>query len=415
MNIGFLFNHDQIHQVAHSLPIAIELHRRGRVGNVVVLTGGAHLTAEVRRHLDAAGCDLPCIELSLHNGLAKTVAKVLDRVVPARKLALYRDNLDVFRRLDVLVVAEKTSTILKTRYGLNKLKLVHTRHGAGDRAIGFDAASRRFDHVLVAGTAIRERLIREAQVPEVRVTTVGYPKFDLVAKKAPRLPMQDNGRPTILYNPHLAPHLSSWYRDGRAVLDYFVSSERYNLIFAPHVMLFHRPIAVTISPFGFHFPGAIPRAAIDAPNIYIDLSSPACSDMTYTSAADIYLGDVSSQTYEFLLKPRPCIFMNSHHLDYVDDPNFTHWRAGQVIDDVGDLDAALDDAVRHPDHFTDIQRDLFASHIDLTTERSSARAAVAIETLASRDETVPLLQGVLAGQSLHNAEQHTGLATARVQ
>lgn len=29
--------------------------------------------------------------------------------------------------------------------------------------------------------------------------------------------------------------------------------------------------------------------------------------MTYTPAADIYLGDVSSQSYEFLLDPRPCL------------------------------------------------------------------------------------------------------------
>jgi hypothetical protein len=29
MRIGFLFNHDQVHQVAHSLPIALALARSG--------------------------------------------------------------------------------------------------------------------------------------------------------------------------------------------------------------------------------------------------------------------------------------------------------------------------------------------------------------------------------------------------
>jgi len=405
MRVGFLFNHDQLHQIAHSLPIAIELHRRGSIGDVVVLTGGPHLTAEVRRLLDAVGSDLPCVELGLRSGSTRRLARTLDRLVPARRLALYRDNLDVFRRLDILVVAEKTSAILKTRYGLDRLKLVHTRHGAGDRAIGFDAASRRFDHVLVAGTAIRERLIREAHVPDDQMTTVGYPKFDLIAKPRPRLPIQANGRLTVLYNPHVAPHLSSWYRDGRAVLDYFARNQSYNLIFAPHVMLFHRPIAVTVNPFGFHFPGGIPAAVRDAPNIHVDLSSPACTDMTYTLAADIYLGDVSSQTYEFLLQPRPCIFINSHGIDYQGDRNFTHWQAGRVIDDVADLGAAMDEAIRDPDGFATVQRELFASHIDLTDERSSVRAALAIEAVAAGG-TAPRQPEVIAGHNRHDGKRH---------
>ncbi len=406
MRVGFLFNHDQLHQIAHSLPIAIELHRRGRVGDVVVLTGGPHLTAEVRRHLDAAGSDLPCVELGLRSASARLLARTLDRLVPARKLALYRDNLDVFRRLDILVVAEKTSAILKTRYGLDRLKLVHTRHGAGDRAIGFDAASRRFDHVLVAGTAIRERLIGDAGVPAERISTVGYPKFDLVAQPRPRLPMQANGRPTVLYNPHVAPHLSSWYRDGRAVLDYFAKSQRYNLIFAPHVMLFHRPVAVTINPFGFHFPGGIAPAVRNAPNIHIDLSSPACTDMTYTLAADIYLGDVSSQTYEFLLRPRPCIFINSHGIDHAGDRNFTHWQAGRVIDDASGLGAALDEAICQPERYADAQRALFASHIDLTDELSSVRAALVIEAIAAPAVEVPWPRAGVTERPLHDRRRH---------
>lgn len=57
---------------------------------------------------------------------------------PVRKIDMYRDNLDLFRSLDALVVTEKTSLIIKTGYGLD-LPIVHTRHGAGDRAIGVDA------------------------------------------------------------------------------------------------------------------------------------------------------------------------------------------------------------------------------------------------------------------------------------
>ena len=72
-------------------------------------------------------------------------------MVSARKLLIYRDNLEFFRSFDLLVVTEKTSLLLKSRYHLEQLKMVHTRHGAGDRAIGFNKASAKFDHVLVAG------------------------------------------------------------------------------------------------------------------------------------------------------------------------------------------------------------------------------------------------------------------------
>lgn len=378
MRVGFLFNHDQIHQVAHGLPTALALARISG-HDVRILTGSRRLTSEVERLMESAGTTLPCDELRLRSPIRRLAALGLDRLVPARKLALYHDNLDTFRELDVLVVAEKTSTVLKTRYGLDRLRIVHTRHGAGDRAIGFDAASRRFDHILVAGETIRERLIRQAGMLPDQLSVVGYPKFDLLPAIERRLPIQANGRPTVLYNPHVAPHLSSWYRDGRAILDYFARSDRFNLIFAPHVMLFHRPLAVTIDPPSVRLPGLIPRHVRKSANIHIDLSGPACSDMTYTMAADIYLGDVSSQVYEFLLRPRPCIFFDSHDNSARDDESFAHWGAGDVVRSVAELDSALARAVACPTRYEDSQRALFAGHIDLTDEPSATRAARAID------------------------------------
>ena len=165
-------------------------------------------------------------------------------MIPARKLLLYRDNLEFFRSLDMLVVAEKTSLLLKKRYGLDKLFMIHTRHGAGDRAIGFDKASAGFDHVLCSGEKIRRRLIAEAGIDPSTISIVGYPKFDLV-RQAGRTQHFSRERPIILYNPHCSPHLSSWYKHGRQVLDHFVERDAQELIFAPHVMLFERPVSYT--------------------------------------------------------------------------------------------------------------------------------------------------------------------------
>lgn len=151
MRIGFLFNHDQIHQIAHSLPIAIALAKGGFAGEIMVATTNGQLAAEVRRlageWLDSK---IQHVELSLSPSTAR-ISRLLEHVVPASKLLVYRDNLDFFRSLDILVVAEKTSLLLRSRYRLDNLFIVHTRHGAGDRAIGFDKASARFDHVLCSG------------------------------------------------------------------------------------------------------------------------------------------------------------------------------------------------------------------------------------------------------------------------
>lgn len=376
MRIGFLFNHDQVHQVAHSLPIALALARGGLGVEIVVATTNPRLSAEVIRLGDGLiGHGITLVELGLTSSVSRLLAGTLEGLLPATKLLIYRDNLNFFRALDVLVVAEKTSLILKTRYGLDKLRIVHTRHGAGDRAIGFDKASAGFDHVLVSGRKIRDRLIDEARVDPRKISIVGYPKFDLAPPTRGLRPVLNDGRPVVVYNPHVSPHLSSWYAAGRQVLDWFVEHDEYHLIFAPHVMLFERPFVLSIDRFRLDTAGRIEARFLRAPNIQIDLGSRASTTMAYTNRADIYLGDASSQVYEFLQTPRPCVFLNSQNLDWRDDANFAHWRTGPVIEDVAELGGAL--ARTCADHATlyrPVQEALFDYSFDLTDEPSSERA-----------------------------------------
>ncbi len=387
MKIGFLFNHDQVHQVAHALPIALALAQRAPSIEVVVATTNARLTAEVVRMAGARTAELTLVELGLRRPMTRLLARGLEWALPVTKIGVYRDNLDFFAGLDALVVTEKTSLILKTRYGLG-LPIVHTRHGAGDRAIGFNRASAGFDQVLVSGPKIRERLVAEAQVDPARISTVGYAKFDLAPERPPRLPFQTNGKPTVLYNPHPSPHLSSWFRHGRAVLDHFLHDDRYNLIFAPHVMLFHRKYVVTIDRLRIDRPGLIDQRYHDAPNIHIDLGSSASTDMTYTMAADIYLGDVSSQIYEFLHRPRPCVFLDSHHASWRGNPNYAHWSAGPVITDPANLRAAIEWAQVASARYLPTQRALFDHSFDLTQEPSAMRAARAVLDFLERPEAL---------------------------
>lgn len=382
--ICFLFNHDQTHQVAHSLPIALQLIAN-KAAEVTLAVTSTALEAEIRRLSGAALGNAPLVQLETKSALSVTLVRMLDGLVPARKLLIYRDNLDFFRQFDAIVVSEKSSLILKSRYGLTDVKFIHTRHGAGDRAIGFNAESAQFDLILVSGEKIRNRLVHDAGVPAEKIQVTGYAKFDIKVA-APKPLFMDNDRPTILYNPHPSPHLSSWFEFGADILEQFYKSDRYNLIFAPHVMLFARPWTVTIDKFSIAYAKKPAQRYFDAPHMLLDLGGPACTDMTYTNAADLYLGDVSSQIYEFLYRPRPCLFLDAHDTKWQGDPNYRHWTTGPVITDASNIIAAVDAAFATQSAYLDAQRHVLADSFSVTEEAASLRGAKAI--IAYLDGTV---------------------------
>lgn len=386
-HIGFLFNHDQIHQIAHSLPVAVALCEALPCARISLAATNQLIANEVKRLLGAAAPEnLELLDLDIRSRLSRLMSKAVGRLLPAAKLLLYRDNLTYFRTLDALVVTERTSLILKNHYGLDNLNMILIDHGAGDRAIGFGVSTASFDHILAAGLKIRDRLIAEAGVASEKVRIVGYPKFDVASPNRIKLRFQDNGNPTIVYNPHLSPHLSSWFKHGRDVLDWFVANPAYNLIFAPHIMLFQRPVVFTIDRFRMALPGRLDSKYLRAPNIHIDLGSVASTDMTYTNAADIYLGDASSQIYEFLRFPRPAVFIDSHRREFKGNPNYAHWQAGEVIGSVDQLGLSLDRAeTLHAARYEAAQKALFDYTFDLSDEPSSHRAAVAIAEIVRHD------------------------------
>lgn len=384
--ICFLFNHDQLHQVAHSLPIALAL-AEGGAAQVTLAVASEALAAHVRRLAGnrLAACRL--VRLSLTSPVTRSMAGALEGLVPARKILLYRDNLAFFRQFDALVVSEKTSLLLKTRYGLDHLKIIHTRHGAGDRAIGFGRESAMFDLVLVSGAKIARRLEAEAGVDPARIRVVGYPKFDLFADGPPiALPFPDQTRPVVLYAPHPSPRLSSWFRMGQQVLDAFAGSDRFNLIFAPHVMLFQRRWTVTISPPAIRRVRA--PVSRGASNIMVDPGSPASSDMSYTNRADLYLGDVSSQIYEYLVHPRPCMALNAHDVAWHGNADYAHWRAGPVMGPGADIIAAAEQALATHADYLPAQRALLADTFSITGRPAAVRSAEAIAAFMTQGPQV---------------------------
>ena len=375
MKVGFLFNHDALHQIRHTAPVIAEVVRFPGV-KAVVLTSSTAQEAQVRALLGPAAASVRFVALEV-GVLAAGLDRLLRFVAPFRRIATLRENLPVFAALDVLVVPETTSLLLRDRFGLTKPKFVWIPHGAGDRSVGFRPVMRGFDLVLLSGAKVRDRMLAAGLITSDNHVIVGYPKFDTIDIAPPPL-LFTNERPTVLYNPHFDPRLSSWYTMGEAVLGWFAQQSRYNLIVAPHVMLAQRRLHASVEHRVLRWRRDIAQRYAALPHIHVDMGSEASVDMTYTRAADIYLGDVSSQIYEWIARPRPAIFLNATGVAWERDPDFGHWHLGDVIRDPADLPAALDQAVREPDRYRAAQEAAFAATFSRTDQPASRRAAAAI-------------------------------------
>jgi hypothetical protein len=373
MRVGFLFNHDATHQVPHTIAIAAALASRGVI--VEILTSSAEQRA-------VAEAILPATQTVRYTMLEiGRVSRLADRafrhVAPFRRIAILRENLATFAGLDALVVPETTSTLLKTRFGLASLKLIYLPHGAGDGAAGFQPATRHFDLVLLSGEKVRDRMLSSGLITAQRSAIVGYPKFDTVdLTRRPRF--FANGKPTVLYNPHFNPRLSSWYTHGDQVLEWFASQDALNLIFAPHVMLFKRRFHTSLIHRTSRFRRDVPARFFNHPQILLDIGSKHSIDMSYILSADIYLGDVSSQIYEWIQRPRPAIFINTHQPRWRDLADYGHWALGDVIETAEQLPSAMQRALAEPHRYRFAQESADRATFSRSDRPAVVRAADAI-------------------------------------
>lgn len=336
--VCFLYNHDAGHQVAHNIGIAAALAERHPDIRTVIAYGSPAIRAEIMKHLTQAQAEaLAWLDLSLP-GLLDALLAPLNRLVPVRRLARLWVNAPRLRRFEMIVSTERTCLSLKRRWGAKGPAFAYVPHGSGDRNVAYHPALRDFDLMLVSGQKLVDQMVANGIAPADRCRVIGYAKFDAIRGRTPaRFFANDN--PVFVYNPHFDPVLSSWYDHGPAVLDWFAAHPRYNLIFAPHVMLFYKTLH--ISPEyrkGRTRPGIDPAWAA-APNILIDVDSDRLFDMSYTLAADVYIGDMSSQVYEFLHRPRAVFFIDVHSGKVPSDgpPAYEMWQNGPVVRDAGAL------------------------------------------------------------------------------
>ncbi|MFV3075878.1 hypothetical protein [Niveispirillum fermenti] len=355
MRVGFVYN-SQNHQILHSLPTALEL-------SVLRPDWQVEILAPSRGHLDYIEQFLP-----LYPGARVTLTRLCQPLavdimrrfrplpVPPKVWSLLH-NRTLLNGFDALVMTDKTSLWLR-RFGVHRPKLINTEHGAGDRDVTVDARVAKFDFNLIPSPKTAAWLLEAGYLRPGHYAVGAYAKFDIIRRRqGSQLPLFANGRPTVLYNPHFEPELSSWPGVGMRLLDIMARQDRYNLVFAPHMRLFDPPRP--------HHQAAFARYR-GLEHIRIDPGSDASCDMTYTLGADLYLGDVSSQVYEFLWRPRPCLFLNTHDVAWRDNPRYRFWTLGAVLTGVEDIVARLDQAFATHAQWRSAQEAAFAANFDLS-------------------------------------------------
>jgi len=368
LRVGFLFNRSYSpYQAPHAAPYAFELSRRYPDIEVIA----ACSSRQERDLVKTIGTLYPGHRCKFRM-LIPWYYRIINPVVFRRKFTLKSrvimdQNRDFFRGLDALVSPENKCTDLRKKYGLKDLVMIHTRHGAGD--LVFDERLSAFNFLLLQGQKHVDQI--NGHLQKDRFAVSGYPKFEVIQglkRKIPRL--FNNNNPIVVYNPHFYPSQSSWSPMGLQILEFFYQHREFNLIFAPHVVLFN----------GSRYGRSLPWKYRLAPNIHVDTGSSASIDMTYLLAADIYLGDVSSQVYEFLLEPRPCIFLNGHHVAWQGNPAYDQWSLGPVVENIEpELIQALKQAFTTHHRYIEGQQKTFAYRFYNTPESTAAeRGAKAI-------------------------------------
>ena len=270
-------------------------------------------------------------------------------------------------RAAAVVCAEQTSLWLPRVLGTRLLPpFIKTSHGVGTMSARDDRRRHAAALTLVPSEAERNTYLSRGMPPE-RIVATGYVKaaFRHLATCKPDFA---NPRPVILYNPHWQRHRSSWWDWGQQAIERILSSARFNLIFAPHQRLLENATELA----------GVCDELSRRDDAVCDLDSFAAVDGSYPRAADIYLGDTSSQVLEFLQRPRPACFLNPRGLDWRDDPALAMWKCGEVLSTLDDLVPALENAAAGRLVYGEEQARLVESWLGPADGSGADRAAAAI-------------------------------------
>lgn len=369
--IGFLYL-EKTYMVYHSLGIAIELSKK--------------ISYEV--YILCSQINFKYIKKSLHKKGTQNINIIVLRPFWFFPLPYYFELKLQFRKrilkkyasyiqtYDAIVCTVYDDIIVKNFFmSSRKVIFIFTNHGIPNRKYSFDDRLRLFDFFFILGEKERRIRAKQGQLTSSNYKTSGFLKYDMI-KHQSFTPLFENTNLTIVYNPHWTNNFSSFNKFGFKILNFFAKNQNYNLIFAPHSLLieWNWLLKIILSKYKYFN------------NIIVDFGSERSNDMTYTREADIYIGDISSQAFEFLfIKPRPCIFLDAHQLNNSSKDRPLSWDLGDVIFDVDSFEEKLDLAItNHNIKYKQIQVEVLKDIFFTSNHPPSYLAAEAIHNLLQK-------------------------------
>ncbi len=358
---------EEIHQIYHFVTVAIALAQTQEVS--ILTYPGKHTL--LKRALEVPGGEKVQLEMLTTQAFRAFTDLLKKRELPRKGFWIKKNKRYLLHHFDALVFTDFYHRyILEARGQQPFPKLIKFPHGTPGRGYSYKPDQKDFDFQLLVGAYHYQQLSNLSLLgpcPKI----IGYPKLDAVNKE--KKTIFENGRPTVLYNPHFSVPYSSWHGHGLEILEYFYHKDTFNLIFAPHINLFKIKGGERIE--------SIPSHYFEAPHMHIDIGSEASVDMTYVKAANIYLGDVSSQVYEFIIEPRPCLFFNTEGISWKENPNYRFWQCGEVAENLRELIAMLPKAFDRFQNYRAVQeritRENFYMENGSTPSQRAAREIIA--------------------------------------
>jgi len=343
--IGFIFI-DGIHHISHFITVATALAKENEVSILTFPAKHDFLRAE----LDRLGGKNVKIEKLFTEFFTHVTEKVSKKKIPRASVWMKKHRKYIAEKFDAVVFSDFIHHKFAENPEVEKNPPIFILlHGIPGRAYAYKEDLRDFDFQFLLGS-FHKKQFEERNLLTEAYKVIGYPKLDTIDFQHKK-DFFNNHKPTVVYSPHFIDEFSSWHKIGKEVLEYFYNQTEYNLIFAPHIQLFNKRKGLSVKE--------IDKKYYNCKHIHIDSGSQNSVDMTYTKSADIYLGDVSSQVYEFIIHPRPCIFLNTHDFNWKENSDFRFWKSGDVIESVNELKSALKNTQKNfEDHFKKVQEEI---------------------------------------------------------
>lgn len=265
----------------------------------------------------------------------------------------------------VVVCVEQTSLWLPRLLPI-RARFILTGHGAGPPNYG-RAGRLLAAWQLLIPSALDIPLYTANGIDPARIAVTGYAKATF-APSRDRASLFRDDRPILLYTPHWQAWRSSWTSWGPAIVRMLAAQNDWNVILAPH----QRWVET--------WPEAIPilREAGQLPHVHVDIDSFAMVDGSYTHAADLYLGDTSSQILEFVARPRPCVLLRPPGLRWEATGSGNYWSCGNTVESLDQMTASIARANTEHSRYADIQSRLAMAALGDTSPAGPLRAAETI-------------------------------------